>query len=236
MPPRRNSRIRWQVYLVGGLALVILVSLAHGGFHAQPVSPRAAAAARPLTRILGVLRQPQKAVDFPPAVNAFLVNETRTPTFRGTLGTPIQPLIRFTIVSPWGQHVYLMPSLPPTARQIARLPRRLRQRSPASTASFVFYPYVTLGVTEGLTATEVMRGQAWAGVGGPGGRDRILFAFPDGVAKVRLWPAGAGAAPITLTVARNVAAFTAIGFRGPGREVWYGPSGQVIRRIPTPGS
>lgn len=211
--------------------LIVLVTLTHGGFQAQKTPARTAAAARPLTSILGVLRRPQKAVDLPPAVNAFLVNEAHTATFRGTLGTPITTLIRFSLVAPWGQHIYLMPNLPPTARQVARLSPKLRQGSHPGTVSFVFYPYVTLGVTQGLTAAQVRSGRAWAVVGVKGAQDRVLFAFPDGVARVKLWPRGQSA-PVMVTVARNVAAFTAASFRGPGREIWYGPSGQVVKRIP----
>lgn len=216
--------------MLGGLALLILLALTHGGFHRQTTSPRAAAAARPLTSIMGVLRRPQKALDIPVALNAFLVNEAHANTYQGTLGTPITSLIRFTIVSSWGQHIYLMPNLPPTARQIASVAPKLRSDSPPKVVSFVFYPYVTLGVTRGLTAADVRRGRAWAGVSGSGGHDRVLFAFPDGVARVKLWAAGRSG-PIMLTVARNVAAFTTETFRGPRREIWYGSSGRVIKRI-----
>jgi hypothetical protein len=218
------------MFVLGGLALLVLLALTHGGFHRQTTSPRAALAARPLTSIMGVLRRQQNALDIPVALNAFLVNEAHTNTYEGTLGTPITSLIRFTIVSSWGQHIYLMPNLPPTTRQIASLAPKLQPSSPPKVVSFVFYPYVTLGVTRGLTAGDVRRGRAWAGVSGPGRHDRVLFAFPDGVARVKLWPAGSST-PIMLTVARNVAAFTTENFPGPRREIWYGPSGRVIKRI-----
>ena len=119
------------MFVLGGLALLVLLALTHGGFHRQTTSPRAALAARPLTSIMGVLRRQQNALDIPVALNAFLVNEAHTNTYEGTLGTPITSLIRFTIVSSWGQHIYLMPNLPPCMQgQIASVAPKHQPDSP----------------------------------------------------------------------------------------------------------
>jgi hypothetical protein len=51
----------------------------------------------------------------------------------------------------------------------------------------------------------------------------------------RDWNAGATAAshprPVIVSVRGNVAAFESTTFHSPGHEVWYGPTGTVVRRI-----
>jgi hypothetical protein len=209
-----------------------------------PVLVRQAAirpgAMRPLTSILGVLRRPQSAADRDPALLARLAARSRDPVAVGLTGTPVVSLIRRS-VTPWGQGIFFTPYLPRTRRQFARLPARFRQ------VTVVHQVSVTFSVGSGPAATPAVieAGRAWGSesahaVDRPGGR--FVFVLPDGVAKVALWNARSIAAhphplvaphsrPVIVSVHGDVAAFESRAFRSPGHEVWYGPTGTVVKRI-----
>jgi hypothetical protein len=67
-----------------------------------------------------------------------------------------------------------------------------------------------------------------------------MFVFPDGAAKVALWPSesisdhshrGQVSKPVVVAVSSNVAAFQTSRTFTPGRELWYGLTGKIIKRI-----
>lgn len=91
----------------------------------------------------------------------------------------------------------------------------------------------------------IAAGRAWESESSPGPNRtaaRFVFLFPDGVTRVALWNAASDAVdphptvpphshPVVVSVHGNVAAFPSRTFRSPGHEVWYGPTGTVVRRI-----
>jgi YVTN family beta-propeller protein len=203
------------------------------------------AAVRPLTSILAIMRRPQTNTDINPALREQLQRESHDRFDLGFFGTPIITLVRLAAVAPWGQRIYLIPHLPPTRQQIAKLPAKWRQGGTrvthATTISVFFYP-----MSSGAVIPAVIKGgRAWdsdSKRGSDYSGDRYVFVFPDGVTKVELWPSTstrahphplvpAHAKPITVTVHNNVAAFQARRFGSPGREIWHGPSGKIVKRI-----
>jgi hypothetical protein len=196
---------------------------------------------RPVTSILGVLRRPQTPADLVPRLVAQLERQSRNPISTGLLGTPVISLLRRATVTPWGRRVFVITYRPRTRRQFARLPRRLRGVAVTHQIAVAFWP-----MSSGLyTRRVIAAGRAWGSESSRGPRhpdDRFVFLFPDGVARVALWNARSTAAhprplvsprsqPVIVNVHANVAAFRATGFRSPGYEVWYGPTGRVVRRI-----
>jgi hypothetical protein len=190
------------------------------------------AAAHPLTSVLAVLRRPQSARDTSPALRTELVRESRSNLYTGWFGTTVTSLVRLAATTPWGQPVYLIPHLPPTRQQIARVPAK-RRVTVLTTSSIDLYP-----MSGGpMTAAQITAGRAWAV-----SANRYVFVFPDGVAKVALWRSisirdhphplvAPGSKPIVVTVSDNVAAFQTSQAFTPGHEIWYGPSGKIIKRI-----
>jgi hypothetical protein len=204
-------------------------------------SPNAAAIRRLLrhvgaTSILGILRRPQAPDDLTPAVRQQVVKAVVRATL-GLTGPPILSLVRFAITTPWGQRIYLIPYLPPTTRQMAKLPAKYRNgHLLPTTATFSLYPITSAFATPSALKTTGV----WGGNVGGG---RFVFVVPDGVARVAIWPSTgsirndphplmpARSKPIVLTIHNNAAAFqTRHAFR-PGQEIWYGPSGKIIKRI-----
>jgi hypothetical protein len=57
---------------------------------------------------------------------------------------------------------------------------------------------------------------------------------PDGVAKVKVRPVGKHAKSVTAPVENNIAAFESRHALEPRREVWYGPGGEVVKRVAEP--
>ena len=198
------------------------------------------AAVRPVTSILGQLRRPQTMADRDPTLLAQLAAQSRDPIATGLLGTPVVSLIR-RARTPWGQSIFLTTSLPRTRRQFARLPAKWRGVTVVHQVSIALYPLSTGQITPAV----IEAGRGWSSesehdVDRAG--DRFVFLFPDGVAKVALWNARSIAAhprplvarhsrPVVVSVHGNVAAFESRTLQSPGREVWYGPTGQVVKRI-----
>jgi hypothetical protein len=187
---------------------------------------------RPLTSVLGVLRRPQSASDISPALHSELVRQSRSTVYTGWFGTAVTSLVRLAATTPWGQRVYLIPHLKPTRHQVAKLPAN-RRVTVLTAGSIDLYP-----MSGGpMIAAQVTAGRAWAA-----SANRFVFVFPDRVAKVSLWrsesisdhphpPVAPGSKPIVVTVNNNVAAFQTSRAFTPGRELWYGPSGKIIKRI-----
>jgi hypothetical protein len=191
------------------------------------------AAARPLTSILGVLRRPQSARDISPALHKQLVRESNSILYMGWFGTGLTSLVRLAAIAPWGQRVYLIPHLPPTRQQIAKLPAKDRLTIVPTTSSVDLYP-----MSGGpMIAAQVKAGRAWAV-----SANRYVFIFPDSVTKVALWRSVSvrdhphplvqpGSKPIIVAVRNNIAAFQTRRAFIPGREIWYGSSGEIVKRI-----
>lgn len=205
-----------------------------------PVAPAAKesalAAARPLTSILAVLRRPQTAADLPPAMRERLARLSRG-HLPGLFGSPVPSLARFAGTAPWGQRIYLVPYLPPTAKQAAQLPAAQR---PVVHATTVVLSIIPLDTGFGITPEYVKDGGAWQGNSDE--PHRFVLAFPDGVARVEIWPSDSvgdhphplvppGSKPIVRAVRDNVVAFQTRRAFSPGRELWYGPSGKVVKVI-----
>ena len=199
------------------------------------------AAVRPVTSILGVLRRRQTQADLDPSLLTSLAQGTHNPITAGLLGTPVASLVRLATVAPWGQPIYLVPYLPRTREQYRRLPAKYRGVTVAQKVSVAVAP-----LSSGQAIPAAIRaGRAWASESSRGPRhpdDRFVFVVPDGVSRVALWTVTSTVAhprpliprhsqPLIVNVRGNVAAFQSATFRTPGHEVWYGPTGRVVRRI-----
>jgi hypothetical protein len=207
--PRRSSAHRWtgRLTLAVGASFSILVGvgavilLSSGG-----QTPRTSVLARPpagatrtqaLIDILAVLRRPQAAGDRN-APRPF----GRLPSVEDVLGTPIDSLSRLASVAPWGVKAYLVPYAPPTARQIRRLPARVRSEIRRTARG-------GLAVIAGhgaccLSAATIEAGH---GVLFQADHDRLVVVVPDGVARVTLGTTGRHGRSFTAAVRGNVVAF-----------------------------
>jgi hypothetical protein len=279
VPARRRMRAR--AVALGALAaavpvaavVLVIALLVHSGSQPAPsavrpnappfsaaLSPATKAAVRPLTSILGVLRRPQTAADRNAVLTRYLRREDRNPVFAGNFGLPVLSLMRLATGTAWGQRVYVVPFLPPTAAEKRRLPRKYRSGGTPTTATLQLLPMSGNNVTDfygdGATAAVINGGRAL----GNGAYDtkvynhprQVIMVVPDGVAKVALWyPTGSianhpkhpitpGSTPVVATVHDNIAAFIAPRrferphhgpFSEAGQEIWYGPDGKVVKRI-----
>jgi hypothetical protein len=210
-----------------------------------------------------VLRRPQTAADRNAVLIHSLRGQDRKSFSLALQGSPVWSLIRLATVTPWGQRLYVVPFLPPTAAAKRRLPRKYRTGgSQITTATTVtLQPYLISGNTityfnGGADPAEIDGGRAV----GDGAYDtnvynhprQVIMVVPDGVAKVALWyPTGSianhprhpitpGSQPVVATVHDNIAAFIAPRrferphhgpFSEAGQEIWYGPGGNVVKRI-----
>jgi hypothetical protein len=237
------------VLVVIGLIAVLGHSRSHQPATPRPIQPSAgvAAALRPVTSILGVLRRPQNAADRNPALITQLQKQSHDNFDLAWAGRPELSLMRRAAVAPWGQPIYVVPFLPPTRHAVQNVPPKDRVGNAARTATVWTYP-ISAGSPLG-SPTEIESGRdvtnmAWVHGGNRGpAANRWVMVVPDGVAKVALWPAtgsishhpghptNPGFRPIVVPVHGNIAAFIAHGFTRPGQEVWYGPNGTIIKRI-----
>lgn len=231
-----------------GIAVLLAMALASCGVtsanrpgqsHTTTLSrapgPRTAAVAhpladRPLLDILGTLRRPQAKADLDDReLRKQLRFMSRHPA---VAGKPVRDLVRFATVAPWGQKVFLVPSILLSRRQVATLPANQRviatpRRGNALTLSGPG--------TAGATAAQIKAGRDW----GTERSNQLLIVIPDGVAKVTVLPSRTSTnkhpSPVTATVHNNIAAFESRQtLDEPQRELWFGPSGNVIRRIAQP--
>jgi hypothetical protein len=210
-----------------GVALIVLLAghdraaLPTGGNSATP------GAARPLTRILAVLRRPQTPADratesiFHPGM------------FQGQ--NPDLSLVRLAVVTAWGDKVVLAPE---NGHRYDTLGIYLVSSSASSGSR--------------ATANQIQAGHAWTGVGptsGPSGHwrgIRLIVVVPDGVAKVAVLLApeprsgsasGSGAqAPmrastVTVPVHNNIASVQVKQYCCGDFPVmrWYASDGRLIK-------
>ena len=146
MSTRLTVTVRRATAITAGIALVSLALRAHHNAlgAARPTKAPAAAATRPLTSILGVLRRPQTTADRNPVLirqlqHYYRHNKYASPQV-GLEGLPGLSLMRLATVSPWGQRIYVVPFLPPTAAQKRRLPGKWRTAATPTTATLAVYP------------------------------------------------------------------------------------------------
>jgi hypothetical protein len=228
-PARRRSSLgAFAAVALSGAAVAValgaLVSL-HG--RSASTQTRASAPAAPssarrqLIDILGVLRRPQTPADL-----RILPQLTNVST---QVGIPDRPLIRYATTTPWGEKLYFVPTSTVMAGQ------RVEELSVLSSQ----------GGSGGARAAEIEAGQEIGTQGGAGIRGtRVTVVVPDGVASVKLvlprqpFPGQYGAPiyphsiAVTTAVHGNVAALQIDRQSGiPFPMIWYGPDGQVVKRI-----
>ena len=212
--------------------------------HLVVVQPRHASsgitASRPLLSILGVLRRPQTSADRNPALLRELREQSHSRTLSVIAGKPVISLVRLATVAPWGAKIFLVPYRPLTRQAIAKLPPMQQVVAHAAKMSLMIY---ATGLTSGnQPAAEIEGGRDLAN-SATGRSDQFAMVVPDGVARVALWNATGSirahphplvpphSKPIIVTVHDNVAAVRSRKFGSVGREIWYGPSGQIVKRI-----
>lgn len=155
-------------------------------------------------------------------------------------GKPVISLVRFATVAPWGAKIFLVVYRPLTAQAIARLPKKQRVVARATKLSLGIY---AAGLSSGFQSTAAIEGgRDWAN-SATGQSNQFAMVLPDGVAKVALWNSTGSirahprplvaphSKPVIVTVHNNVAAIRTRRFGSIGHEVWYGPSGKIIKRI-----
>ncbi len=198
------------------------------------------AAYRPLLSILGVLRRPQTEADRDPALLDTLRRQSQNLSLSVLDGKPAISLVRLATIAPWGAKIFLVPYRPLTRQAIAKLPRKQQVLASATKMSLGIYG---TGLTSGfLPAADIEGGRDLAN-SATGHSDQAAMVLPDGVAKVALWNStgsirahphpliAPGSKPVVVAVHNNVAAFRSRRLASIGHEVWYGPSGKVIKRI-----
>lgn len=136
--------------VIATTAAVALLTLAVPGGHsaladtAAPARASSAAAVRPLTSILAVLRRPQTTADRNPVLIRELqhyYHHNKYASLHVALdGLPVLSLMRLATISPWGQRIYVVPFLPPTAAQKRRMPGEWRGAATPTTATLAVYP------------------------------------------------------------------------------------------------
>jgi hypothetical protein len=202
--------------------------------------------AQPLLRTLGVLRRPQTKADLDPALLRIL---ERPGSLLSGLGTPDVPLIGLATVTPWGSKVFLVPRKPLTAQQVAELPPQLRtfafRRLDRQRNQETLQEMELRGLAGGggccATAADIQSfgDGSWGGESGSPATHAVLVV-PDGVSKVSLLfprhaPGGRTyktSLVVTAPVHNNVLAIAINrGVDDPFQSmIWYGPTGQVIKR------
>lgn len=214
--PRRSRRRLLDVLAAGvaatialAVALVVLLAGSHGRPSPAPAAgPSAPAAARPLTRILRVLRRPQTAAD-------------RAAESAIRWGRPQLSLVRLAATTPWGERVILAPE----------------RAGPSDTlmliGSFPAPGRLETSVVDGLSVSQIEAGQAWSAAD-PGTfwlRQGIpmVMVVPDGVARVT-FVRTAGPA-VTVRVRDNVAFADLTRFCCGVYPVtrWYAPDGRLLK-------
>jgi hypothetical protein len=252
-PPRAERRARASslgtvaAVLSSGAAIAVavlaIVLLSHRKSPQIGTTPRhqpaTSAAYRPLTSILGVMRRPQTSADRDPSLMRLLRAQAHRRRLSILDGSPVLSLVRRATVTPWGAKVFLVPYQPLTPEAISKLPTKERK---VARAARLGLETLSAGTTSGVpTVAQLMGGRDVASPAS-GRSNRFVMVVPDGVAKVALWRSVSTKAhphplvaphskPVVVTVHNNVAAFRARSFGFPGHEIWYGPSGKVIKRI-----
>lgn len=199
---------------------------------------------------LAPLRRPQTAVD-----TAFARWFARRGRF-GPTGSVDSSLVRYIGTTPWGERMFLVPTLPPTRQQILRLFAGPNGKVSARVhVPFSFWKDERVGLFSrggggsGATASDLRHygidltegaGRSFAG---GATETRVVLAVPDGVAKVAFLFArqplpGQYGAPIyrhvkrvTVPVVNNLAAVQVDRQGGATAEIWYAANGNVVHRF-----
>lgn len=215
---RRRGAPRRQRRIAGGLAmaaaLLVALAIAAGallllGGHKGPPSAGAGVPGRQaLIDELGVLRRAQTKAD----LGALIRPNAR-------FGKPDVPLIRRAAVTPWGQTVFFVPVRPRAGRGQEALWVLIGPRGFSEccvTASELSSQGIVNNAGQ-ATGHRIGHGVA---------RARFFAVVPDGVAKVRI-------GRLVMAVHDNVAAAQADPrLVGPTPAIfWFGPRGNVLRRI-----
>lgn len=243
--PRRIGGSGWLVAALSGavtIAVVVLALVLVGPGRSPTMTtqpPRAVvpAAARPLASILAVLRRPPTVADRNHLLRQMLKRDAQNPTTLGVLGRPVVSLLRFATVAPWGAKIYLVPFLPPTAAAERRLPPKDRGVTTPTTATLATFPDNGADVVAAEIEGGRDIGNMAYGARHPSAqaRARWVMIVPDGVTKVAIWQLTTTATqspkPIVAAVHNNVAAFVAPSLTQPGKELWYGPNGHIVKHI-----
>lgn len=211
--PRRRSRV-FDGLAVGsagavalGVALVVLLTGGQAPVRSTSRPYSVPAAARPLVRILGVLRRSPSAAD-----------RAAGSTFRG--GHIDANLVRVVALTRWKEQLELVPSL--TKPATLSLSTLTNQHGREMTIGFGAY-----------TASQIEQGKAWVrddfGPFDPRHGIRLVIVVPDGVARVAFVRADGHA--VTVPVHDNVA-FARITDFCCGANLktrWYAPDGRLIK-------
>ncbi len=151
-----------------------------------------------MTSILGVLRRPQTPADRNPALIRQLRNQDRSTFTVGIDGPQVLSLMRLATITPWGQRIYVVPFLPPTAAERRRLPRKYRiggeRIATPTTVTLHIFPMSGHRITYffgGGAAPAFIEGGRVLGNGAYDTKfykhpRQVIMVVPDGVAKVAL--------------------------------------------------
>lgn len=233
------------------IAAVFVVSLRHTPTR-HSAADRRVPGRQALIDELAPLRRPQTAAD-----RAFVHwLERRGGTF-GPVGRIDSSLVRYLGSTPWGERMFLVPTLPPTRQQILRFygARPNGTRSARTDVPFEEWKDERVGLAShgggaGLATAADLRlhgigmsegaGRAFAG---GSTETRQVLVVPDGVAKVtflfaRQPFADQYGAPVyhvvkrvTVPVKNNLVAVQIDRQAGSPAEIWYAANGTVVRRF-----
>jgi len=225
---RRSKRTFGVGQIVGGLAtaavLVVTLVIAGGalillgGHHRAGNPTRASSGRQQLIFVIEVLRRPQTSADLhSPTIARLLSTYDRSPQRWDRWGAPDLPLIRRATVTPWGEGVFLIPVKPTSGRGQEGLLWATRSFNNCCATAADMKAFGEVNSAGQATSRTVGRGKAI---------ERFLAVVPDGVAKVQL-------GHLVMPVRDNVAAAQANGNLVGVTPVtfWFGPDGDVIRRI-----
>jgi hypothetical protein len=248
---RPGGRRRLNIGALAAAALVAVTLAVAGGAlillagHQRPSATTATDRSRQqLIDILAVLRRPQTKADLNPRI---LSQSASIPM----QGSPDVPLVRFATTTPWGEKLYLVPTKPPTVKQlnILGLPPRLIERLRARGETLSVFSPQGGGGTSDAAAIEAGDAIGTEGAGhsfaGGSSQTRFILVVPNGVAKVefmlprqsspgandpRIYPHSLG---VTARVHDNIAAVQVNRETdGPSAPmVWYSADGRVLKRI-----
>jgi hypothetical protein len=157
-----------------------------------------------LLDVLGTLQRPQSKADLD---DPGLRRQLRFLERHPALaGRPVRRLVRLATVAPWGEKIFLVPT---------RRRGKLVLGAPA---------------TGGATARQIAAGCDW----GTERSNQLVIVVPDGVVTVKVRPIGKHRKPVTARVENNIAAVESRHGLEPRRELWYGASGKVVKRVSEP--
>jgi hypothetical protein len=213
----------WGSRALAAISVAIVVAIAVGAIvvlqptNSRSFHPAGAGQAAALTRILGVLRQPQTAADRKVKLPLLLTRSPARP--HAAAPSPIRSLIRVAAPLAGGQHVSLIPVVVhrPTASGLPSQRYELAQADGGGASCCV-------------TPQQIENGQAFSSFGGTGKENVGVLIVPDGVARVRVGTPQ----PVTVAVHNNVAVIqTTADLENLDRYAmtWSSQTGTVLKRF-----